>query len=142
MADGRVVCVGVLFLLLFHFLVGNIDINTPKPWTKKDFNILHQNIRGLFGKKDLLENFMIENNVKVIELSETLLNSQIPSSFVKLDGYNFERRDRGSPGGGIGMYIKNDIEYIRRSEFETDDIEFICLEVISSHTKSFCVCTL
>ena len=54
MADGRVVCVGVLFLLLFHFLVGNIDINTPKPWTKKDFNILHQNIRGLFGKKDCL----------------------------------------------------------------------------------------
>ena len=53
MADGRVVCFGVLFLLLFHFLVGNIDINTPKPWTKKDFSILHQNIRGLFGKKDL-----------------------------------------------------------------------------------------
>ena len=56
MADGHVVSFGVLFLLLFHFLVDNIDINTHKPWTKKGFQyILHQNIRDLFGKKDLLE---------------------------------------------------------------------------------------
>ena len=44
------------------------SINTHKPWTKKGFQyIIHQNIRDLFGKKDLLENFMTEKLLKLLD---------------------------------------------------------------------------
>ena len=94
------------------------------------------------GKKDLLESFLIENNVKIAGITETLLNEHIPTSFINIEGYNFERRDRGASGGGIGLYIKNGIEYSRRLDFESADIEFICLEILSTHTRPFFVCCL
>ena len=141
MADGRSAFMGVLFLLLFYYITGNIEI-ASKPWRNKDFKIVHQNIRGLFTKKELLEYFITENNIQIIGVTETLLNEHIPSQPVNINGYNFERRDRESSGGGVGAYIKKGIEYLRRFDLECCDIEFICLEIFSPHTKPFFVCIL
>ena len=144
MADGRSECFRILFLLIVYYLVGdiNINVNIARNWRLKDFSIFHQNIRGLLRKKDLLEIFLADNNVKVAGISETLLNEHIPTSFLNIEGYSFVRRDRGVSGGGIGLYVKNGIEYIRRFDFESDDIEFICLEILSTHTKPLFICCL
>ena len=69
-------------------------------WKRKDFNIIHQNIRGLFSKKDQIADYLTQNDIKLCAISETLLNDSIPTSFVDISGYCFERRDRGSSGGG------------------------------------------
>jgi len=100
-----------------------------KPWRNKNFKIIHQNIRGLFAKKDLLEYFITENNIQVMGVTETLLNEYIPSQSVNINGYNYERRDRGSSRGGVGVYLNKGIEYSRRFDLECTDVEFICLEI-------------
>nr|CAI5846780.1 unnamed protein product [Callosobruchus analis] len=43
----------------------------------------------------------------VFAVSETWLSKNISSDVVKISHYSFFRQDRGSRGGGVGIYIKN-----------------------------------
>ena len=102
----------------------------------------HLNIRGLFGKIDSLCLFVKEYKFDIFGISETLLNDFIPSALVYISGYNFERRDREKIGGGVGVYIKSSIDYVRRMDLENDELEFICLEILPEHANSYFVCVL
>ena len=86
----------LIFLLLL--VCGDVE-SCPGPGLFKntsDFTILHQNIRGLAGKKDLLEDFI--QNIKIFAVTETLLQDTIPTSLVNIRGYVFERNDRNNKG--------------------------------------------
>ena len=53
---------------------------------------------------------MIENNVDTLLISETNLNDSFPSGQFKLCVFNmFYRYDRDSMGGGLLLYISDDI---------------------------------
>ena len=75
-------------------------------------------------------------------VSETFMNDSIPSSFVNIPGYNFERKDRGSAEGGVGFFVKNNIVYRRRNDLQTQDTELLCLEIMSQNFKSIIICVL
>ena len=40
-----------------------------------DFTILHQNVCGLASKKDILQDFILEKNIKIFGVTETLLQN-------------------------------------------------------------------
>ncbi len=88
----------------------------------KGFAILHQNIRGLVGKKNLLVNILFNHSsIDILGLSETWMT---PDCFYDLEisGYKLERRDRLSGiGGGVGAYIKDSVRYICRYDLERED---------------------
>jgi len=116
-------------------LAGDIESN-PGP----NFTIVHQNVRGLLSKKDDIENFINKNSVKIYGVTETHLNLHTPSCFIEIRGYNCERKDRkNNPGGGVCIYIKNEIHYNRRNDLEQDDIECVWLELFMTKAKSFLV---
>ena len=57
-----------------------------------------------------------------------------------ISGYNYERKDRVSgTGGGVGVYVKDGVPYIRRYYLENDSIEMLSLEICIKHTSSFFV---
>ncbi len=57
-----------------------------------------------------------------------------------ISGYNYERKDRASgTGGGVGVYIKDGVPYIRRHDLENDSIEMLWLEICFKRTSSFFV---
>ena len=47
--------------------------------------------------------------------------------------------DRPEQGGGIIVYVKNDIKCVRRSDLECDNIECVWLEIFPHKCKSFLV---
>lgn len=108
-------------------------------WSNKGFNLAHQNVRGLFNKKDFIADFINRSKVNLFGITETLLTASLLSSFVYIDGYNFERKDRNGKGGGVAVYIKEGIDYIRREDLENNNVEGIWLEIIVKHSKSFIV---
>ena len=75
-------------------------------------------------------------------VSETFMNDSIPPSSVNITGYNFEQKYRGSAGEGVGFFVKNNIVYWRRNDLETQDIELLCLEIMSQNSKSMITCVL
>lgn len=77
----------------------------------KSFSIAHINIRSLLPKfmdiKDIIKN----KNYSIMLVSETWLTASIESNILKIDDYTLIRKDRGSRGGGVGMYIKKEIKF-------------------------------
>jgi len=94
------------------------------------------------GKFDLLSLFVVERNFKIFGVSETLLNLSIPTSLIDIPDFVFERKDRVNAGGGVGIYLKQDIVYLRRHDFENPETEFICLEILQKHSKPYFSCVL
>ena len=102
--------------------------------------LLHQNIRGLFGKKDELQNIILNHNIDIFGVTELFLTEDIPSNFVKIPGYTFVRKNRKSGiGGGTGIYIKDNIPFVRRIDLEHEFCEAVWIEICYPHTKSFIV---
>ena len=99
-----------------------------------DFTILHQNVCGLAIKKDILEDFILEKNIKISGVTETLLQNATLTSLVDIWGYTFERNDRSSKGGGAGVYIKENIEYIRRNDLYDENVEAAWIEILQNNS--------
>ena len=56
--------------------------------------------------------YFIRKKYNIYTISETWLNSDISNVILCIQGYNFIRIDRDAErGGGIGIYIKNNIKY-------------------------------
>ena len=125
-----------LFCLLL-LLCGDIE-SCPAPetsytnsnfLTRKGFTVLHQNIRGLPGKKVIISDILLNNTkAEIFFLSETFIS---PDDVFDptIRGFDFEsksRSNRDASGGGVGAYIKNGIPYTRRVDLETDDLEIVC----------------
>ena len=87
-------------ICLLLLVCGDVE-SCPGPGLFKNtsgFTILNQNIRGLAGKKDLLEDFILQKNIKIFAVTETLLQDTIPTSLVNIRAYVFERNDRNNKG--------------------------------------------
>ena len=131
----------VMVVFIFIYNAGDIK-KCPGPWKSREFTIVHQKLRGLKRKLQLLSLFILKHSIKMFAVSETFMNDSIPSSFVNIPGYNFEWKDRGSGGAGVGFFVKNNIVYRRRNDLQTQDIKLLCLEIMSQNSKSIITCVL
>jgi len=104
--------------------------------SKKGLKLLHQNIRGLQGNFDEIKSILLRNKIDVFGFSEIFVNKITPDSVFSVPGFTFIRADRKSgTGGGVGLYIRNDIDHTRRTDYESDDYESIWLEIKPKKTK-------
>ncbi len=88
--------------------------------SSNNFSILNVNIRSLNKKIDLFKDFVhcTQSNFGIIGLVETWLNDT-PHDYFKLNGYNLEFSNRtGKRGGGVCLYIKEDVKYKIRSDLQ------------------------
>ena len=90
----------IIYLLLL--LCGNIETCSGPTQTytalqdfltTKGFSVLHRNIRGMEGKKDLAADFLFNNKVNIFSLSETFLSHKNFTD-VEIGGYSFEYQQR------------------------------------------------
>ena len=86
----------------------------------KGTHLMHLNIRSLFCKNkfDMFKQQMLNSDIDVITLSETWLKEALTSNILDIPGYRLARMDRNwsknniiKKGGGLCMYIKNDINF-------------------------------
>ena len=109
----------------------------------KGFRIGHINIQGLNNKLDQVKFLLTsgENKIQILGLSETKLRDYHPDAIFEVDGFQktFRRDRKENGGGGILLYVKNDVCCKRRSDLENDQLECIWLEVKLTNSKSFLV---
>ncbi|WAQ99776.1 hypothetical protein MAR_024149 [Mya arenaria] len=77
-------------------------------------------------------------------ISETKFNENHKTETFHIDGYQVPfRRDRlFNGGGGLAVYVKQNVNCIRRIDLEGDDIEIIWLEIMPTKCKSFLIGSL
>ena len=107
----------------------------------KGLKNFHQNIRGLFGKIAEISRFLnTYKDVHILSLSETHLDSSTPDDLLKIPGYTFIKRNRTNGShGGVGVYIKDNVPYIRRNDLEAGNLECIWLEILFPKTKGLLI---
>ena len=90
----------------------------------------HLNINSIPNKFDGIMN-MVEGNLDIFLISETKINSSFPDAQFFHEGYSHpHRRDRCLGGGGLLMYVNEDIPSRWLKSHETpDDIEILCVEI-------------
>ena len=94
------------------------------------------NINSLWHNIIDLRHILIHTGVEIVVIGETKLDSEFPDDQFHIDGYSFpHRRDRNQHGGGLLMFTRNDLITRRLENFESSNIEMICIELIISKRK-------
>ena len=105
----------------------------------RSLKVLHSNVNGLLGKIDQIRLLLAETgrNVQIFQVTESHLDDSIPDSFVNVFGYNLIRKDRkNGPGGGVCIYIRDDLNYQQRLDLEKHELGALVIEVFIKHSKS------
>ena len=109
----------------------------------KGFRIGHLNVQGLGNKFDEIKLLLNSNHtqIQILGLSETKLNNIHPSTFFEVNCYQkpFRRDRQENNGGGLLIYVKNEVNCKRREDLESEQLECIWLEVNPVKSKSFLV---
>ena len=136
------------FLSLLLLMCGDVEnIQDPQNQTTRfvqpkgiRFNqkVFHQNIQSLFHEIAKLSTFLhTHKNTYFVSHVIVHIDNSTPTQLFEIPGYTIINRnwDVGTLGGVV-VYIKDGIPFIRRTELEVNELECIWLE---RNTKSFLI---
>ena len=95
----------------------------------KGFKIGHLNIASLPKHLDELTIVINELSFDIFTINETRLHDSFDDRDIGINGYDIIRRDRNRHGGGVSIYIRDNIPYIQRYDLPVQDLETICIEI-------------
>ena len=118
---------------------GSVEVSYPIPdeatsvlFERKDGDLVvgHLNVRSIMNKHDELR-VLMENRggALVLGLSETWLDGSISDVELDVSGFNLHRKDRNRRGGGVLVYVSNNVKAVRRVDLEDVRIEALWIEV-------------
>ena len=74
------------------------------------------NVRGLLGKIDQIRSMLTKTKFDLMCLCETFLDSNADDNEISIAGYSVESRHLNRHGGGVLVYINDDINYNRMGQ--------------------------
>ena len=104
----------------------------------KGLNCVHLNVRSLLPKIDEIRLFAFNARAEVICITESWLDPSISDSQIELSNYTVVRRDRSRKGGGVCAFVRNDIDFTVRTDWD-EDIEVLLLDIHLPKTKPLLV---
>lgn len=104
------------------------ELYTVRQKHLKNFIISHLNINSVQNKFSEIHEMLQEKLTDCLILSETKLDNSYPMTQFQINGYRLLRRDRTKNGGGLLIYIRDDIPSRHLTHFEPKGLETLCLE--------------
>ncbi len=112
-----------IFLALSILMCGDVHLN-PDPIYSDTLRVSHLNIRSLISLSSVGTHPADQRYIKmdeiylkqvpkfktqIITLSETWLDKSVPDSDIILEGYTIFRHDRNRAGGGVAIYVTENL---------------------------------
>lgn len=97
--------------------------------SKKGFHISYISVCSLPNKMNETCNMLNTNDIHVLAITESHLDSSITDGQVHVDGYNLIRKDRNRNGGGVAMYIQNHLPFKKRDDLTVNHLEAIWIQI-------------
>jgi hypothetical protein len=91
----------------------------------------------LLPKLDQVELLLQSTNAAALAVSETWLDDSVTDEEVTVPGYSVVRKDRNREGGGVCLYIRDNICFNKRDDLITNNIEFLAVDILLPKTKPF-----
>ncbi|MCG8078095.1 MAG: hypothetical protein JAY75_17890 [Candidatus Thiodiazotropha taylori] len=108
---------------------GDIEPN-PGPATSYNgsITILHSNIRSLRNKLNFIKETFLDFNI--LAFTESHLDASVTTENILLEQFDTPyRKDRTNHGGGVIIYVSNDLLHTRKPELEIYCDESIWIEI-------------
>ena len=86
---------------------------------------------GLQNKKSLIKQIVMQEKIDILCLQETELNKNLDHNLLSFPGYCYES-ETNEALSRVGVYIKSDINFVRRTELEGVNQHIILIDVIGS----------
>ena len=84
------------------------DLNNVRQKNSSRLIVAQLNINSLRNKFHFFSQ-MVKDNVDILLISETKIDSSFPTAQFNMNGFTTYRRDRNINGGGIVLYVREDI---------------------------------
>ena len=110
----------------------NFDLLNGSPFEKNSFIAVHWNINSILTEGRLEELIENVNTLKchVVILTESKLDSSIPSNLLSIPGFHEPlRRDRNRHGGGCLVYVSQLLTFKQQVQIQSDFFENISVDV-------------
>jgi hypothetical protein len=104
-------------------------------------SIGHLNVRSVLPKVDQIRYILCKAQFDIFCLNETWLDSTVGQHEYDVDGYITVNKPRNRRGGGVLIYVKKGIEFKRRLDIESKDLECIWLQ-LRIHKKELLLCSM
>ena len=104
-------------------------------FNKRGLHIIHLNVRSLLPKIDEVRLIAKQSNAACMCLSETWLDDSVFDTEISINNYSITRKDRSRHGGGVCMYIRNDIAFNTRSDLDHEELEATFVDILLPKTK-------
>ena len=119
----------------------NYNLCNGSPIDINNFNIVHFNINSITadGRLDQLSDICKVLSLDVLIITESKLDQTIPSNLIMIPGYHEPvRRDRitnGRSGGGVLIYISEQLVYQHKIELQSNHFEHIWVDLKVNNVK-------
>ena len=98
-------------------------------------SFIHYNVQSVRSKIDILSAEL--SDFDILSFTETWLHPNIKTDDLFIQSFqNPERKDRtDDPHGGVMVYVKDNLNYMRRLDIELPGIECLWIEIILKHKR-------
>ena len=108
-----------------------------KVFCRKGLHFVHLNIRSLPPSIDEIRTIATKTKAAVIALTETWLDDSVNDSELRINNYCLIRADRNRQGGGVCLFIRENLTFNRRLDIITDSIETLWVEILQPNIYPF-----
>ena len=136
--------IAMVLIILLLSCSGDVHPN-PGPITQAHrllkLNICHANVRSLTRAKVKEIGLTLAKAFDIITLSETHLSNTVPNDIFSIQGFHdLVRKDRDGLGGGVAVYVKECLSFVRKSQYESNLVEAIWLDIKTLQGKLLICC--
>lgn len=120
-----------------YLLENQFNIESAQ-YHQDNLSLFHLNVRSLNKNFEEFENLLnvLDLKFSAIALTETWLGDLHEISYFDLPGYVFINENRTSKsGGGVGLYIKNDLSIKRRDDLSLTEAESLFIDITDKAGK-------
>ena len=140
-----------IYIVSLLLICGDIHPNPGPPPTKapaRPLSFCHLNARSILTSNDtgprlhhIEQELVNDQKFDVLAVTETHLSKDIPDHDIALPNYQLFRKDRNRHGGGVCLYVKDEIAASKIPRLDNDDIEILWLKLhVNSKNIFFGVC--
>jgi hypothetical protein len=84
---------------------------------------------------------MNDKEIDVLAINETRMDDSVPIESIAIQGYNWISKNRNRSGGGIGLFIRDSINFRPRTDLNNLDIEILTIQICKHNVKRFLITT-
>ena len=102
----------------------------------KGIKIASLNINSLLKHIDEIRVLLTEYTFDILTINESKIDNSISDNELHIFGYDIIRKDRNRYGGGVVLYVRDNIPFSERKDLIPKDLEMVCILKLIGHTTN------